>query len=307
MKIAFVYPGQGVQKAGMGADFYEKSAVSKQIFDEASKAIGIDMKELCFFENENLDKTEYTQAALVTTYNAMTAELLSRGVTPSVTGGLSLGEYSALVTSGALTSEDAVKLVRIRGQLMQNAVPLGVGSMAAIIGLSSDQVNEVVEKIEGCWVANYNCPGQIVITGYKDAVQEAATALSEKGAKRAVVLNVSGPFHSPLLSNAGKELEEYLNKTTISDLKIPYASNVLGDLNDSKDKITSLLTSQVYSSVRWEESIRKMIDFGTELFIEIGPGKTVAGFIRKTDSTAKVINVSSFEDVDAAVLAIKEM
>ena len=195
-KIAFLYPGQGAQVAGMGKDFYEKSPLAKEVFDKSCEILGQDMKHICFEENELLDRTDYTQAALVTTCMAMTKEIMARGLTPDMTAGLSLGEYCAITTAGGMELEDAIKMVWLRGNLMHNAVPEGKGGMAAVLGLSGEAVNEAIAYMEGVYVANYNCPGQIVITGDKEAVENAAPALKEAGAKRVIPLNVSGPFHS---------------------------------------------------------------------------------------------------------------
>ena len=209
-KIAFLYPGQGAQVAGMGKDFYEKSPLAKEVFDKSCEILGQDMKHICFEENELLDRTDYTQAALVTTCMAMTKEIMARGLTPDMTAGLSLGEYCAITTAGGMELEDAIKMVWLRGNLMHNAVPEGKGGMAAVLGLSGEAVNEAIAYMEGVYVANYNCPGQIVITGWKEDVEQAADALKEAGAKRVLPLNVSGPFHSSLLEQAGEELGKEL-------------------------------------------------------------------------------------------------
>ena len=196
-KTAWIFPGQGAQKAGMGKDFYEQSETAKHIFDKASELLDLDMKALCFEENDQLDETEYTQAALVTTCLAMASVLKERGLKPDVTAGLSLGEYCAIATAGGMRVEDAVTTVRKRGILMQNAVPDGKGSMAAVLGLTGEEIAPVLAQIDGVSIANYNCPGQIVITGYREAVESASEQLKAAGAKRVAALNVSGPFHSP--------------------------------------------------------------------------------------------------------------
>ena len=205
-KTAFLYPGQGVQTPGMGADFYRNSASARAVFDEASAALGMDMRALCFENNDRLDQTEYTQAALVTLYLAQTRVLTEAGILPDVTAGLSLGEYAALAVSHAMQEQDAIRLVRRRGILMQNAVPDGSGAMCAVLGMKEAAVEEVLAEREGVFIANYNCPGQLVITGVRSAVEEAAEALRASGARRTVMLNVSGPFHSPLLAGAAEEL-----------------------------------------------------------------------------------------------------
>lgn len=213
-KTAFLFPGQGVQKCGMGKDFYENSSQAAKLFEKASEALGLDMKALCFEENARLDQTEYTQAALVTTYLAMCRELESRGVKPDITAGLSLGEYAAIAVAGAMSDLDAIRLVRKRGMLMQNTVPAGEGAMCAILALDEKKIEEVLNEIPDVTIANYNCPGQIVITGKTVAVEMAAARLKEAGARRTLMLNVSGPFHSPMLEPAGAALRQELEQVT---------------------------------------------------------------------------------------------
>ena len=246
-KIAFLYPGQGAQVAGMGKDFYEKSPLAKEVFDKSCEILGQDMKHICFEENELLDRTDYTQAALVTTCMAMTKEIMARGLTPDMTAGLSLGEYCAITTAGGMELEDAIKMVWLRGNLMHNAVPEGKGGMAAVLGLSGEAVNEAIAYMEGVYVANYNCPGQIVITGDKEAVENAAPALKEAGAKRVIPLNVSGPFHSIYLKEAGEKLYQALSEVTLGELKIPYVTNVDASIVTDTTRTKELLKEQVYS------------------------------------------------------------
>lgn len=297
-KIAFIYPGQGAQKCGMGADFYENSISARKLFDEASERLGLDMKALCFEENDLLDQTEYTQAAMVTTCLAMTEVLKERGFMPGVTAGLSLGEYAAISAAGGLEPLDAIRLVRKRGILMQHTVPSGEGAMCAILGLDAEKIEAVTEKIEGVSVANYNCPGQIVITGRTGAVEQAVEQLKEAGAKRTVLLNVSGPFHSELLLPAAKELEEELNKTKFHELTVPYITNVTAKAVTDIRETPALLVTQLTSSVRWQQSMEQMISDGVDTFIEIGPGRTLAGFMKKIDRNVKVCNVATWEDLD---------
>ena len=204
-KIAFLYPGQGAQTVGMGKDFYEQSALAKSAYEESAKILDMDIKSICFEENDLLNRTDYTQAALVTTCLAMTREIEAQGLKPDMTAGLSLGEYCAIVAAGGMSYEDAVKTIWKRGTLMHNAVPDGSGGMAAVLGLSGEQVKAVTDTAENVSVANYNCPGQIVITGKKDAIEAVTPALKEAGAKRVLPLNVSGPFHYPFRKEAGEE------------------------------------------------------------------------------------------------------
>lgn len=303
-KIAFIYPGQGAQKPGMGKDFYENSELAKAVYDKASELLQIDMKALCFEENEKLDLTEYTQAALVTTCLAMTKVVEERGLKPDVTAGLSLGEYCAISVAGGMKEEDAISLVRKRGILMQNTVPAGEGAMAAILGMDASVIEEGIKDLEGVTVANYNCPGQIVITGETKAVEKAAEILKEAGAKRAVLLNVSGPFHSPMLKQAGEELAKEMEKVEMEPLQIPYVTNVTAEYVTDIRETKKLLAEQVAASVRWQKSVERMIAEGVDTFVEIGPGKTLAGFLRKIDRSVKVYNIGTWEDIDKVVLEL---
>ena len=299
-KIAFIFPGQGAQKAGMGKDFYEETSTGREIFDRASELLGFSMPELCFTENDRLDITEYTQAAMVTTSIAMMKVLMEEtGIRPDVAAGLSLGEYCALYAAGVMSADDAITTVRQRGILMQEAVPVGVGAMAAVLAMAAEKIEEGLKDIPDVWIANYNCPGQIVISGKKEAVELACEKLKEAGAKRTVMLNVSGPFHSGMLAEAGEKLGEFLENVEISDPQIPYVANVTASYVTDKAEVKSLLARQVSSSVRWEQSVRAMLADGVDTFVEIGPGKTLAGFMRKITRDAKVVNIETLQDVKA--------
>ncbi|MCP1101882.1 [acyl-carrier-protein] S-malonyltransferase [Aequitasia blattaphilus] len=301
-KIAFIYPGQGAQTPGMGKDFYENSQFAKDLYDRASKELDLDLKALCFEKNEKLDVTEYTQAALVVTCLAMTRVFMEKtGIKPDLTAGLSLGEYCAIAVAGGLEDVDAVKLVRKRGILMEHAYPSGEGAMAAILGLDAEKVNEAIKDIDGVSVANYNCPGQIVITGEKNSVQTGVDALKEAGAKRGILLNVSGPFHSPFLKEAGQELRKELDQTNFHELSIPYVTNVTADYVHDIKETRGLLERQVSDSVCWQQSMEKMIADGVDTFYEIGPGKTLNGFLRKINRDIKVINIAKWEDVENGI------
>ena len=308
--IAFVFPGQGAQVVGMGKDFYENSELSKNIFDEASELLDFDVKKVCFEENEAINITEYTQAAMLTTSVAMLEVLKEKGLKPDVCAGLSLGEYCALVASGVMDFEDALKAVRQRGILMQEAVPTGIGAMSAIIGLDADVIAGICDKIDEVSVANYNCPGQIVITGKKEAVEKANEELKEAGARRCVMLNVSGPFHSEMLKTAGEDLYRVLENVELKDFEIPYVTNVTAKYvtNENKNEIKEMLKDQVSSSVLWIQSVEKMIEQGVDTFVEIGPGKTLTGFIKKiakaVDKEVTTYNVEKYEDVEAVVNAL---
>ena len=308
-KIAFIYPGQGAQKCGMGQDFYENSASAQAVYDMASEVLkdnmDIDMKDLCFHENDKLDLTEYTQAALVTTCLAMTKPLVEAGIRPDVTAGLSLGEYCAIAAAGGMKDEDAIRLVRKRGLLMQNKVPAGEGAMCAIMGMTGEEIEAVTDGMEGVSVANYNCPGQIVITGETKAVEAAAEKLKEAGAKRAVMLNVSGPFHSPMLKKAGEELAQVLESVELSPLDVPYVTNVTAQQVTDISQTKELLAEQVSSSVRWQQSMENLIADGVDTFIEIGPGRTLAGFMRKISRDVTVYNVGTWADVEKVAESLK--
>lgn len=303
-KIAFLFPGQGAQKAGMGRDFYERNETAAGIFDRATELLGIDMKALCFEENDLLDQTEYTQAALVTTCMSMEKALKEAGVRADVTAGLSLGEYCAIASAGAMSVDDAICTVRKRGILMQNTVPGGRGSMAAVLGMTGGQVEDVIGGIDGVYIANYNCPGQVVITGWKESVEQASEALKSSGARRVLPLNVSGPFHSPMLAEAGEKLAETLGSVELSGLQIPYVTNVTAQYVTETKDIKPLLARQVASSVLWQQSIERMLSDGVDTFVEIGPGRTLAGFLKKINGEAKVYNVATWEDVEKVAGAL---
>lgn len=293
-----MFPGQGAQYVGMGKDFYEQIPVCREMFELAGKASGLDVAALCFEENERINITEYTQIAMLAAEVAMLKAVEEKGVKPDVTGGLSLGEYGALVASGVMCPEDVFRVVRKRGIYMQEAVPQG-GAMVAVLGLDTAVIEKICEETEGCvTVANYNCPGQIVITGEEGAAQAAVEKLTAAGAKRCVKLNVSGPFHSPLLTGAGEKLAAELAKVEIHDIAIPYIANVTADYVTDKDQVKPLLEKQVSSSVRWQQTVERMIADGVDTFIEIGPGKTLSGFMRKIDRDKKVINIEKVEDLE---------
>lgn len=296
-KKAFLFPGQGAQKVGMGQSFYEADADARAVFDEASELLGYDMKALCFEENEKLNLTQYTQPAMVTTGIAIMKVVEKQGLLPDTAAGLSLGEYEALYAAGAFSVTDAIRVVARRGELMEAAVPAGVGAMAAVLGAEASLIEETLSEIPEVWIANYNCPGQIVISGKKEAVEAAAEALKARGIKRVLMLNVSGPFHSGLLREAGEELGKVLADTEIHPLRIPYYANVTGGIVEDAAKVRELLTEQVYSSVRFEQSIRNMLSAGVDTFYELGPGKTLAGFVKKIDRDATVVNIETMEDL----------
>ena len=297
-KTAFIFPGQGAQYCGMGQDFYENTRTGRRIFDRASELLGFSVPELVFEKNDRLDITEYTQAAMVTTCAAILKVMEENGYHADVTAGLSLGEYASLIAANAMSVEDAILTVRKRGILMQEAVPAGIGGMSAVLGMNADQINKIVDNLENVQVANYNCPGQIVIAGKLEAVLTASEKLKEAGAKRVIPLNVSGPFHSYLLADAGKKLGEFLEKVAFKRPEIPYAANVTAQYVTEEDKIKPLLEKQVSSSVRWQQSMEYMIADGVDRFVEIGPGKTLSGFVKKISRDVEILNVEKLSDLE---------
>ena len=298
-KVAFMFPGQGSQYVGMGQDFYEQFEESKEVFESATKLLGFSMEELCFEENEQIHITEYTQAAMLTASTAILRKVESMGIKPDYTIGLSLGEYNALVASKVLSFEEAVQVVRQRGILMQNAVPVGLGTMAAVLGAKKEFIEQVCEDTKGIvGIANYNCPGQIVISGEVEAVKQASAALKEQGVKRVIPLKVSGPFHSKMLEQAGQKLLEVLDTVELKNPEIPYVANVNAQIITKVQRIKELLAQQVASSVRFEQSIERLIEEGVTTFIEMGPGKTLSGFVKKINRNVNVIQIEKVEDLE---------
>lgn len=297
-KTAFILPGQGAQYVGMGKDFYDTYNEAKEVFELASKVTGLDIESLCFTENENIHITEYTQVAMLATEVAILKVMEAKGLKADVTAGLSLGEYGALAAANVMELADLFHLIRKRGIFMQEAYPVG-GAMTAVLGMDAEKIKEICDNTEGIVsVANYNCPGQIVITGEAGAVEKAAQTLSENGAKRCIPLKVSGPFHSALLAGAGELLGRELENVTVKKPQIPYVCNVDATFVTDEANIKELLQKQVSSSVCWQQSVENMIENGVDTFIEIGPGKTLAGFMKKINKDVKVMNVEKIEDLD---------
>lgn len=300
-KVAFVFPGQGAQYVGMGKDFYEQIPVSRKVYTIASEVTGLDLPGLCFKENEQIDITEYTQIAMLATEAAMLAALQEKGVKADVAAGLSLGEYGAILTAGAMSLEDVFRVVRQRGILMQKAVPTG-GAMCAVLGMDGEKIAKICDETEGIVsVANYNCPGQIVITGEEGAVAAAAEKLKEAGARRCIPLKVSGPFHSEMLKGAGEKLVGVLADVELKEFSMPYITNVTADYVTDISEIKELLGRQVYSSVRWQQSVERMIADGVDTFIEIGPGRTLTGFLKKINKNVTGLHIEKVEELEEVV------
>ena len=303
-KIAFIFPGQGSQYVGMGKDFYETFPCAKEMIDLAEKVSGIPMKELLFEENENINITKYTQIAMLADELAIWSVLREKGVESAVNAGLSLGEYAALVASGVMTPEDAFRVVTKRGEFMQEAVPTG-GAMTAVLGADTAVIENICEETEGIVsIANYNCPGQIVITGEQKAVDTAAAALKEAGAKRCTPLNVSGPFHSAMLLPAGEKLAAELEQIEIHKIAVPYITNVTADYVIDSSQVKELLKKQISSSVRWQQSVERMIADGVEAFIEIGPKNSLCGFMKRIDKTVPAYHVDKVTDLESVLEVI---
>lgn len=301
-KLAFLFPGQGAQYIGMGKQIADEYKSADAIFDEASEVLGFDMKKMIFEgDEETLKITENTQPAILTTSVALLQPVLEKGIKPDVVAGLSLGEYSAHVAAGTMTFRGAVALVRKRGKFMQEAVPVGVGTMAAIIGLDSEAVKECCKKASSEGIvepANFNCPGQITVAGEVKAVEKALEIAKEMGAKRAMLLAVSAPFHCSMLKPAGDKLAAELERVTLGDMQIPVVTNVTAEYIIDKDKVKDLLIRQVSSSVLFEDSIRNMIEDGVDTFVEIGPGKVLSGFVKKINKEMKTLNVEDIESLN---------
>lgn len=309
-KIAFIYPGQGSQAVGMGASFLADER-SRGFFELADKVLGMELSRLMLEgPAEELTLTYHAQPALLTVSSMITERLAREGVVASYTAGHSLGEYSALEASGVMKFENAVEIVHKRGLFMNEAVPAGEGTMAAILGMDSRELekvtNEVTDTTGVVQLANLNCPGQIVISGTKAGVEEACRLAKENGAKRAIPLDVSGPFHSELMRPASQDLAEVLSKAFLTDAHVPVIANVTAEPETNAAQIQDLLVRQLYSPVLWEQSVRKMIELGVTVFIEIGPGKVLSGLVKKIDRSVTVLPVHDLESLEKALEELKK-
>lgn len=308
MKIAFVFPGQGAQYIGMGRDLYNHYAMIREIFDNADRILNEKFVDLIFNgTDDDIIKTENTQPGILMVSTAISELLKSERIIPVMTAGLSLGEYSALVSAKSISYEDALLLVRKRGKLMNEAFPPGKGTMAAVLGLDREMLLSCCEKASEygtVTIANHNCPGQLVLSGEAVAVEKASQLAKEAGARRIVPLQVIGPFHSPLLEPAGDALSEELTKVAIQEPEIPVISNVTARPVHTSEDIRKVLAQQVSNSVRWEDSMRYMLSQGVDTFIEVGPGKTLTGFMKKIDRNAAVYNIENLDSLHTTLESV---
>lgn len=299
MKVCFIFSGQGAQYNGMGKELYDNFSICKQVFEDANNALGFNITDICFNEDERLNQTEYTQPSILTTSYAIYKLMEEKGIKADYMAGLSLGEYSALCASGSINFKECVTLVKKRGKYMTEAVPIGVGAMSAVMNADADIINEALKEAstdtELAMIANYNAPGQIVIAGHTPAIERAEIILKEKGIKKVIRLNVSGPFHTSLLKPASDKLAMELENITINTPNVDVFTNLTGE---KVENIKDTLIKQVMSPVKWEQTIRNLINLGVDTFIELGPGKTLSSFVKKVSKEVNVYNVEDLSSLE---------
>ena len=308
MKIGFLFPGQGAQYIGMGKDLYDNFEEYRNVYQKVNEITGIDVADLTLNKTEEiLNQTKNTQICILTMSLAILKLLENKNIKAEVSSGLSLGEYSALIYSKAISFEDGVKIVKRRGELMQELCPKGDWSMAAILGLDEDKVNQICSNVATGFIApaNYNCPGQIVVSGEKNAVTEAMEIATEVGAKKAVELKTSGPFHTIKLSDASKELKKELENITINEFQTKVVKNLDGKTYTNKDNVRDILADHIINSVRFEQGIQTMLNEGVDTFIEIGPGKTLSGFVKRTRRDVEILNINDMSSFEKTIDKLK--
>jgi len=308
MKIGFLFPGQGAQSVGMGKDLYDEYEDYRKVYQNVKEITGVDVIDLTFNSSEEiLSQTKNTQICILTMSLAILELLKKENIEAVVSSGLSLGEYSALIYSGALSFYEGVRIVKTRGELMQKLCPEGNWSMAAILGLNEAQVEKVCSEIDGFVApANFNCPGQIVISGEKDAVLKAIENAKNLGAKRALELKTSGPFHTIMLENASNKLRKELENISIEDFQTKVIKNIDGKEYSSKDDVKDILAKHIINPVKFEQGLKTMIDIGVDTFLEIGPGRTLSGFVKKVDKNLNVFNINNIESLKNTIDQLKK-
>lgn len=301
MKIGFLFPGQGSQVVGMGKDLYEKYEEYKNVYKRIDKITGMDLEKITFESTEEiLNQTNNTQIAILTMSMGILEILKNKNISADVSSGLSLGEYTALIYSNLISFEEGVKIVQKRGELMNNLCPKGDWSMAAVLGLDEDKIIQICEKVKLGFIspANFNCPGQIVISGEREAINEMISLAKEEGAKKVVELKTSGPFHTKMLEQASNELRKELNNINISSFETKVVKNIDGKEYTSEDDVKDILARHITNPVRFEECIKTMINMGVDTFIEIGPGKTLSGFVKRTNKDVNIFNINNVETLE---------
>lgn len=311
MKIGFLFPGQGSQNIGMGKDLYEEYEAVKKIYNKVQELTGVDIAKISFEgPEEELNQTKYTQIAILTMSLAILEILKSNNIIAEMSAGLSLGEYTAIINSGAISFEEGVKLVQKRGEYMQNLLPEGNWQMSAIMGLTDEQVEDICKKVKSGFVvpANYNCVGQIAISGEKEGIEEAGNLAKQMGAKKVIPLKTAGPFHTEKLIESSQALRKELEKITINKFKTKVIKNLDGEIYKDTDDIKDILAKHIINPVRFSRTIQNMLENGIDTFIEIGPGKALSGFVKRTstDKEIKILNVNNIENFKNAINLINQ-